>query len=205
MRGDVRYIRNSATSPTPSQMSCLCQMVDTNVGTSVWPAEYSAARPYAASPTVTARSGLSISWRGGRIAGVGERDARVRWRDRHDRGILDRRWAGEQLPGMRRGVRRKHDPDVRCRRGIDSQVVPDHARDERCHIWTLARELDDRAHHDLGLLGGREPDEPAVVRSVGVLRRAGLAGDGDVAAEAPGAARRAPLHHADLLLAQPGG
>src|SRR2546430_11644576 len=37
-------MRNAATAPTASQISCLCQIVATNVGTSVCPAEYSAAR-----------------------------------------------------------------------------------------------------------------------------------------------------------------
>ncbi len=32
-------------APTASQISCLCQIVVTNVGTSVCPAEYSAASP----------------------------------------------------------------------------------------------------------------------------------------------------------------
>ena len=104
---------------------------------------------------------------------------------------------------MWRRIRGEHDPDVGGRRGIDPEVVPDHAGDERRHIRSLAGELYDGAHHDLGLVGGREPDEPAVVRSVGILRRAGLAGDGDAAAEAPGAARRAPLHHTDHRLPQP--
>src|SRR2546423_3896252 len=104
-------------------------MVDTNVGTSVWPAEYSAASPYAASATVTATSGLSISRSGGRITGIGGCDARVGGRDRHDRGILDRRWAREQLPGMRRGVGGEDEPDARRLRRVDAPLVPDHSRD----------------------------------------------------------------------------
>src|SRR2546423_1618423 len=160
MRGDVRYIRISATSPTPSQMSCLCQMVDTNVGTSVWPAEYRAARPYAASPTVTARSGLSISWSGGRIAGVGGRRARIAGQHGHDGGILDRRRAREEAPRMWRRIGGEHDPDVGGRRGIDPEVVPDQAGDHRRPLGPLAGGLFDGAHHGLRLLGGREPDEP---------------------------------------------
>ena len=38
-RGDVRNIRTVAMMPTASQMSCLCQIVSTKEGTSVWPAE----------------------------------------------------------------------------------------------------------------------------------------------------------------------
>ena len=105
---------------------------------------------------------------------------------------------------MRRGVGGEYDADVRSRRGVDAEIVPDHARDERGHIGSLTGELDYGADHDLGLLGGREPDEPAVRRSVGVLGSASLAGDGDAAAEAAGAARRALLHHADHRLPQSG-
>ncbi len=39
IRGDVRNIRKTTTAPSVSQMSCRCQIVATNVGTSVWPAE----------------------------------------------------------------------------------------------------------------------------------------------------------------------
>src|SRR5438876_1168386 len=90
----------------------------------------------------------------------------------------------------------------RGERRVHPEVVPDHPRDERCDVRPLAGELDDRAHDDFGLVGGREADEPAVGGAVGVLRRAGFPSDRDGPAEPAGAARRAALDHADHRLAQ---
>ena len=39
MRGEVRYVSQATTTHSPNQISCRCQMVATNVGTSVCPAE----------------------------------------------------------------------------------------------------------------------------------------------------------------------
>jgi len=62
IRGDVRKMSTATIRQRPNQMSCRCQIVATNVGTSVWPAEYSAASPYSASNPTDATSALS-SWR----------------------------------------------------------------------------------------------------------------------------------------------
>ena len=57
------------------------------------------------------------------------------------------------------------------------------------------------ADHQLRLLGRREADEPAVVLAVGILRRAGLAGHGQVGV--PAGRGGAPLHHGDERAPQP--
>src|SRR2546426_7439976 len=58
-------------------------------GTSVCPAEYSVARPYAASTSTTPASGLSISRRRGRIGGVRTRGVDAARGERQ--GVLDRK------------------------------------------------------------------------------------------------------------------
>src|SRR5260370_35718490 len=68
-------------SPRPSQRSCRCQIVATNVGTSVWPAEYSVASPYSASAPTAATSALS-SWRARDSTVGGRRGRRLRRRHR---------------------------------------------------------------------------------------------------------------------------
>src|SRR3989442_13067468 len=111
-----------ATNPTPSQISCLCQMVVTKVGTSVCPAEWSVASPYAARATTTAVSGRSISVRRRRIAAV-------RWQawgkdGGHDGAVLFRD-AGEDLHGGRPGVGREHDSNLRRGGRGHADTVPD--------------------------------------------------------------------------------
>src|SRR6267378_4740286 len=208
-RGDVRNISTTATSPTPSQISCLCQIVATNVGTSVCPAEYSVASPYAARATTTAASGLSISRSGGRIGG---RWVGVRWRhavrgdggpgiERCNGGVLFR-GAGQDLHRVWRGIGWEHDPHLRRESRVHPEIVADHAGHERCHVGALACELHDCAHDDLRFLGRCKSNEPAVRRPVRVLRRTGFAGDRDAAAEPPRASRRATLHHTDHRLPQ---
>src|SRR2546427_490098 len=163
-------------------------MVDTNVGTSVWPAEYSAASPYAASATVTARSGLSISRSGGRIAGIGGCDACVGGRDRHDRGILDRRRAREEAPrlGGRGGGLVGQEPEARVRAGgwvneirrsgapvAREHLVESHHVHERLRVLPLPDGEVERH--------GRRPAARAV-HAVIIIRPAGEHG-GDLAGE----------------------
>jgi len=45
IRGEVRNMSHTTMAPRPSQTSWRCQIVETNVGTSVCPAEYSVASP----------------------------------------------------------------------------------------------------------------------------------------------------------------
>src|SRR5881392_1133260 len=106
-------------SPRPNQRSCRCQIVATNVGTSVWPAEYSVASPYSASAPTAATSALS-SWRardstvgggrGGRGGGGGR--LRRRYRPNQRQAKLGRPTVGEQHRNLeRRGggiVRHRH-------------------------------------------------------------------------------------------------
>src|SRR5882762_1937179 len=139
-RGDVRNISAAATSPTPSQISCLCQIMATNEGTSVCPAEYSVASPYAARATTTAASGLSISRSGGRIGG---RWTGVGWWggdavggdgragiERRDRGVLIRD-AGQDLHRVWGGVGREDFQDAPGDGRVGAEVLRDHPRDER--------------------------------------------------------------------------
>ena len=77
-----------------------------------------------------------------------------------------------------------------------AQDVPAERLDHvRRHVGAVLGEFHDGADDDLRLVGRREPDEPAVVLAVGVLRGAGLAGDGEV--DAAGCRGGAPLHHRD--------
>src|SRR5438876_2760882 len=200
-RGERPNMRNMAAAPMASQIVCRCQIVATKVGTSVCPAEYSVARPYAASTSTTPASGLSISRRRGRIGGVRTRGVDAARGERQ--GVLGDD-ARKDRHRARRGVGREDDAHVGGERRVHPEVVPDHPRDERCDVRPLAGELDDRAHDDFGLVGGREADEPAVGGAVGVLRRAGFPRDRDGPAEPAGAARRAALDHADHRLAEPG-
>src|SRR5947208_15250894 len=78
-----------AAAPIASQAVWRCQIVATKVGTSVCPAEYSVASPYAASSTTTPASGLSISRRRGRTGGI-------RTRGIDDAGIGRQRVLGEE-------------------------------------------------------------------------------------------------------------
>src|SRR6266550_8225824 len=127
-------MRNMAAAPMASQIVWRCQIVATKVGTSVCPAEYSVARPYAASTSTTPASGLSISRRRGRIGGV------------RTRGVETARIGGQRVLGndagedrhrVRCGVGREDDADVGGERRVHAEVVPDHARDERGDVGPL--------------------------------------------------------------------
>src|ERR1051326_7655839 len=158
-------------------------MVATKVGTSVCPAEYSVARPYSASAPTESSRPLS-SWRA--------RDSTVRlgtWGGLRQRGThigqlqLHRRFGqGDgHLERLGRGIVRHGDFQRGRALLVDTEVVGDRARDERRDVGTLAGEFHDRADDDLGLVGGRESDEPPVIGTVGILRSAGFAGDGNTA------------------------
>src|SRR5688572_9959677 len=74
----------------------------------------------------------------------------------------------------------------------------DPLRDRRGHLAALSsRALDDDRDRDLRVVGGRERDEPRVVRPVTAFRGAGLAGDGDAGDLRPGggAGGHHALHH----------
>src|SRR5213078_2524398 len=150
IRGDVRNVSPAAMRLSASHTSCRCQIVATNVGTSVWPAEYSAASPYRASAATETTSALS-SWR--------TRDSSVDpdngwwWQGIEQHGNLERR---------RRGIVR--DRHAQLRRGllVDAKVVRDRPGNERCDGGSVPREFDDRPHHDLGFVRRRKADEPAV-------------------------------------------
>src|SRR3989442_6748243 len=111
-------MRKAASAPTPSQMSCRCQMVVTKVGTSVCPAEYSVTSPQAASVATTPASGLSISRSRGRRGRV-----RASGGDRiGDGGVLDRR-PGEDRCRVRGRIGRWGVLDPYGRGGIDDDVA----------------------------------------------------------------------------------
>src|SRR5882762_8139202 len=124
MRGEVRKVIPPTMAPRPSHRSCRCQIVATNVGTSVWPAEYSVASPYSARAPTETTSALS-SWR--------TRDSTVgfRWRrslgrsDGRDlrKAELERRTVREQHGNLER--RRRHrNPTVLSRvRQLDKALV----------------------------------------------------------------------------------
>src|SRR5216117_3071444 len=180
MRGDVRKVSTATIRPRPNHSSWRCQIVSTNVGTSVWPAEYSVARPYSASAATERTSGLS-SWRtrdstvwddrmgGIRTGGIGTRESRThRIRDQRN---LERGRCGIV------GNRHLHGG---CGALVDAEVVRDSARHQRSDRSPVARELDNGADHDLRLIGGREGDEPAMIETVRVLCRPRLAGNGEI-------------------------
>src|SRR5207247_4536702 len=151
-RGERPNMRNMAAAPMASQIVWRCQIVATNVGTSVCPAEYSVASPYAASTTTTPASGLSISRRRGRMSRVGASGVHRGYIGGH--GVLGGH-AGEDRHRMRCGVGREHDAHVGGEGRVDAELVPDHPGDERCDVGPLTGELDDRAHDDRGLVGSR--------------------------------------------------
>src|SRR5256886_3223680 len=161
-------MRNMAAAPMASQIVWRCQIVATKVGTSVCPAEYSVASPYAASSTTTPASGLSISRRRGRTGGI-------RTRGIDDAGIGRQRVlgedAGEDRHRARRAVGREDDAQAGGERRVHAEVVPDDPGDERCDVRPLPGELDDGAHGRFRLVGGAGGDEPAVVGGAGGLRR----------------------------------
>src|SRR5206468_7827069 len=128
MRGDVRNMSPPAISPTTRKRSCRFQIVATNVGTSVCPAEYRVASPYSASSVTAMTSDLS-SWRT-RENTVGS--------DRHGPDLRGRQPELEPgvrqddpklVRGRRRVVRKRH---AQGRRGllIDTDGVADGSRDE---------------------------------------------------------------------------
>src|ERR1041384_6227154 len=65
--GETRYTSRALAPPIISHSAWRCQMSAATVRTSVWPAEYSTARPISASAPEVTRSGLSSS--GDRIGG----------------------------------------------------------------------------------------------------------------------------------------
>src|SRR5437867_887215 len=175
MRGDVRKMIPATMSPRASHTTCRCQIVATNVGTSVWPAEYSVASPYSASATTDTNSPLS-SWRtrdstvgDDRTGGIGTCEIRAH-------GIGDHR----NLERRRCGIVGNRHLQGGCRALVDAEVVRDRARHERSGHSPVAGELDDRADDDLRLIGGSEGDEPAMIQTVRVLCRPCLTGDGEV-------------------------
>src|SRR4051794_28793213 len=58
----------------------------------------------------------------------------------------------------------------------DLQVVADDSRGDVRGARAVETELEQDCDNDLGLVGGREANEPAVIGAAGVLRGAGLAG-----------------------------
>src|SRR6267143_3092693 len=163
MRGDVRKVIPATMSPRASHTTGRCQIVATNVGSPVWPAEYRIASPYSARATTDTARPLS-SWRA--------RDSTV---DRYDgrnrvgqHGNLERLW---------RRVRRDGHAQPGGSGFLEAEVVCDRAADDRDRRGAVLGELDDGPDDDLRLLGRREPDEPAMGGPVGVLRRPGLSGD----------------------------
>src|SRR5258705_2879553 len=117
IRGEVRKMSTATIRQRPNQMSCRCQIVATNVGMSVWPAEYSAASPYSASNATDATSALS-SWR--------TRDSTV---DRnHGRETI-----GQHGDLERRGRRVRRDGHAQSRGSgfLEAESVCDRAADDR--------------------------------------------------------------------------
>src|SRR5256712_1955064 len=155
IRGEVRKVRTATIRLRPNQTTCRCQIVATNVGTSVWPAEYSVASPYNASAPTEMTSALS-SWR--------TRDSTV---DRNDgrKGIGQHR----NLERRRSGIVGEGDFHLRRRALVDAEVVRDGPRHERRHTGAVLVRLDDRSDHDLRFVRRREADEPAVIESVRIL------------------------------------
>src|SRR6266705_3418676 len=117
MRGDVRKMSPAPMSPRLSHTTCCFQIVVTNVGTSVWPAEYRVASPYSASATTDTNSPLS-SWR--------TRDSTV---DRNDgrKGVGQHR----NLERRGRGIVGQRDPQLRRRLLVDAEVMRDRPGHER--------------------------------------------------------------------------
>src|SRR5438093_13434898 len=89
MRGDVRNVNAATMSPSTSHTTCCFQIVVTNDGTSVWPAEYKVASPYSASATTETTRPLS-SWRT-RDSTVDRNDGRKRVGQHGNLGRLRRR------------------------------------------------------------------------------------------------------------------
>src|SRR6266446_3010977 len=111
IRGEVRKVSQAAMRLSASHTTCRCQIVATNVGTSVWPAEYSVASPYSASAATETTSALS-SWR--------TRDSTVDRNNGRD-GIRQRR----NLERRRSGIVGEGDSHLRRRALVDAQVVRD--------------------------------------------------------------------------------
>src|ERR1041385_9507421 len=118
-------------------------MVATKVGTSVWPAEYSVARPYSASAPTESRRPLS-SWRA--------RDSTVRlgtWGGLRQRGThigqpqLHRRLGqGDgHLERLRRGIVWHGDFQRRRALLVDAEGVGDRAGGERGDVGDFAGEI----------------------------------------------------------------
>src|SRR5881296_2712627 len=171
MRGDVRKMIPATMNPRASHTTCRCQIVATNVGTSVWPAEYRVASPYSASKTTETNNPLS-SWRT-RVSTVDPDVCRVGQRGNGRHGIGQHRnleWRGRGVVGHR-------DPHLRRGALVDAEVMRDGPRHQRHDGGAVAREFDDRAYHDLRLVGRRKTDKPAVIEPVGILRRSRFTGD----------------------------
>src|SRR2546425_11411612 len=171
MRGDVRNVSTATIRLRPSHTNWRCQIVSTNVGTSVWPAEYSVARPYSASATTAMARGLSSSrardstvWDdrtcGIRTGGIGTRES---WTHRiRDQRNLERGRCGIVGNGHLHGG---------CGALVNAEVVRDSARHQRSDRSPVPGELDNRADHDLRLIGGGAGHESATLQSVRALWR----------------------------------
>src|SRR5215469_17738001 len=112
-------------------------MVAATVGTSVWPAEYSVASPYAERRSVTARSERSRPWD---LPAMGRRvglQSRIRLGRRIERRRLGTGGQGPHF--MRRRVGGEPEVDIVDERGVDPEVAGDHARHEWCDIRAFAR------------------------------------------------------------------
>src|SRR5207245_6909818 len=114
-------------------------------------AEYRAASPNRTSATDTPSSGLSSSRTRLNMSGVARecvlREGIAR------QGVAPRRVRerGQDLHFVRRGVRREHDLVLRRFGGIGAEIAGDDPGDERRHVRTLARKLDDGSDDDLRL------------------------------------------------------
>src|SRR5207247_6367997 len=165
IRGDVRKVSTTMIKARPSHKSWACQIGSTNVGMSVWAAEYSVARPYSASATTAMTTGLS-SWRT-RDSTVGDdrtggvRTGGIRAGEIRTHRVRDHRhWEGRRC-GV---VGNRHLQSGR-RALVDAEVVRDGARHQRSDRRAVAGEPDDRAHHDRRMSRGAEGDEPHTART----------------------------------------
>src|SRR5467141_1108703 len=188
MRGDVRKVIPATMSPRASHTTWRCQIVATNVGASVWPAEYRVASPYSASKTTDRNRPLS-SWR--------TRDSTF---DRND----GRKRVGEHgnLEWRGRGVVGQHHAHLRRRALVNAEVVRNRPGDKRRDRSAVSRELYDRAHNNLWLVCRGEANEPTMIESMRVLRRRRLTCDRDV--RQPRAACRPLLHYGNHRAAKNG-
>src|SRR3989304_5885401 len=143
-RGDTRYTAAPIAVASTIHPSCFCQIAAMSVGTSVWPAEYSVARPRATRAPTVRRVRLSRP-----------REAIARDRVRQDRHRLRRRVARPPRPVVCRREQRGHGPQQAPR---DDAIY--HGRDRRAVLGKLHH----GTHHDPRTVHRSEPDVPRVVR-----------------------------------------